>query len=44
MEIVAGRMEDGKEVLAKQEAGFVEVPSEAAAGESSRNVGEDQSS
>ena len=35
-------MEDGKEVLAKQEEGFVEVPSESNAGESSRNVGEDQ--
>lgn len=35
-------MEDGKEVLAKQEAGFVEVPSEGSPGESSRNVGEDQ--
>ncbi len=34
-------MEDGKEVLAKQEADFVEVPSEATAAESSRNVGED---
>jgi hypothetical protein len=34
-------MEDGKDVLAKQEAGFVEVPSEATAGDSSRNVGED---
>ncbi|HMJ68161.1 MAG TPA: DUF349 domain-containing protein [Cyclobacteriaceae bacterium] len=41
MEIVAGRMEDGKEVLAKQEAGFVEVPSEATPDESSRIVGED---
>ncbi|HZY80627.1 MAG TPA: DUF349 domain-containing protein [Cyclobacteriaceae bacterium] len=34
-------MEDGKDVLAKQEAGFVDVPSEATASESSRNVGED---
>jgi hypothetical protein len=34
-------MEDDKEVLAKQEAGFVDVPSEAAAGESSRSVGEE---
>jgi len=34
-------MEDGKEVLAKQEAGFVEVPSEATPDESSRIVGED---
>lgn len=31
-------MEDGKDVLAKQDAGFVDVPSEATAGES-RNVG-----
>jgi hypothetical protein len=34
-------MEDGKDVMAKQEAGFVDVPSEAAASESSRSVGED---
>jgi hypothetical protein len=34
-------MEDGKDVIAKQEAGFVDVPSEATASESSRNVGED---
>ena len=34
-------MEDGKDVMANQEAGFVEVSSEATAGESSRNVGED---
>lgn len=34
-------MEDGKDVLAKQEAGFVDVRSEAAAAESSRSVGED---
>jgi hypothetical protein len=34
-------MEEGKDVIAKQEAGFVDIPSEAAAGESSRNVGED---
>ena len=34
-------MEDGKDVMAKQEAGFVDAPSEAAASESSRNVGED---
>jgi hypothetical protein len=38
---MSGVMEDGKDVLAKQEAGFVEVTSEAPAGESSRNVGED---
>jgi len=38
---MSGVMEDGKDVLAKQEAGFVEAPSEASAGESSRNVGED---
>ena len=36
-----GSMEDGKDVIAKQEAGFVDVPSEATASESSRNVGED---
>lgn len=35
-----GSMEDGKDVIAKQEAGFVDIPSEANAGES-RNVGED---
>ncbi len=34
-------MEDGKDVMAKQEAGFVEVPSEATAVDSSRNVGEE---
>lgn len=38
---VAGSMEDGKDVLAKQEADFVEVPSEAASADSSRNVGEE---
>lgn len=34
-------MEDGKDVMAKQEAGFVDVPSEATAGESSRSLGEE---
>lgn len=34
-------MEDGKDVMAKQEAGFVDVPSEATASVSSRNVGEE---
>ena len=34
-------MEDGKDVMAKQEAGFVDVPSEATATQSSRTVGED---
>ncbi|MEI9921398.1 MAG: DUF349 domain-containing protein [Bacteroidota bacterium] len=36
-----GSMEDGKDVIAKQEAGFVDVSSEATPSESSRNVGED---
>lgn len=34
-------MEDGKEVMAKQEAGFVDTAAKATAIDSSRNVGED---